>query len=97
MKLPRRNFLHLAAGAAALPAVSRIARAQAYLTRPVRVLEGFGSGSSADLAARLIGLGELGCDVHDGMPQIRGSGCGSHLVAALVRRCAGSSAHSYGQ
>jgi Flp pilus assembly protein CpaB len=37
MKLPRRNFLHLAAGAAALPAVSRIARAQAYPTRPVRV------------------------------------------------------------
>ena len=36
MKLPRRNFLHLAAGAAALPAVSRIARAQAYPTRPVR-------------------------------------------------------------
>ena len=38
MKLPRRNFLHLAAGAAALPAVSRVARAQAYPTRPVRLL-----------------------------------------------------------
>src|SRR5262252_9656839 len=38
MKLPRRNFLHLAAGAAALPAVSRIARAQAYPSRPVRLI-----------------------------------------------------------
>jgi tripartite-type tricarboxylate transporter receptor subunit TctC len=55
VKLPRRNFLHLAMGAATLPAASRIAGAQAYPTRPVRVLEGFGSGSSADLAARLIG------------------------------------------
>jgi tripartite-type tricarboxylate transporter receptor subunit TctC len=55
MKLPRRQFLHLATGAAALPAVSRVARAQAYPTRPVRVLEGFGGGSSADLSARLIG------------------------------------------
>ena len=41
MKLPRRQFLHLAAGAAALPAVSRIARAQAYPTRPVRIIVGF--------------------------------------------------------
>ena len=41
MKLPRRNFLHLAAGAAALPAVSRIARAQAYPSRPVRIVVGF--------------------------------------------------------
>jgi hypothetical protein len=40
MKLPRRNFLHLAAGAAALPAVSRIARAQAYPSRPVRIIVG---------------------------------------------------------
>jgi hypothetical protein len=39
MKLPRRNFLHLAAGAAALPAVSRIARAQTYPTRPVRMTQ----------------------------------------------------------
>ena len=41
MKLPRRNFLHLAAGAAALPAVSRIARAESYPTRPVRIVVGF--------------------------------------------------------
>jgi tripartite-type tricarboxylate transporter receptor subunit TctC len=55
MKLLRRNFLHLAAGAAALPAVSHIARAQAYPSWPVHLLEGFGAGSAPDIVARLIG------------------------------------------
>ena len=55
MKLPRRTFLHLAAGAAALPAVSRIAWAQAYPSRPVHLLEGFGAGAAPDIIARLIG------------------------------------------
>jgi len=55
MKLHRRNFLHLAAGAAALPAVSRVAWAQAYPTRPVRLIEGLGAGSAPDIVARLIG------------------------------------------
>ena len=55
MKLPRRNFLHLAAGAAALPAVSRIAWAQAYPARPVRLILGYAPGSAPDIVARLIG------------------------------------------
>jgi tripartite-type tricarboxylate transporter receptor subunit TctC len=55
MKLPRRQFLHLAAGVAALPAMSRIARAQAYPSRPVRVVVGFPAGGTADIVARLIG------------------------------------------
>src|SRR5262245_24314454 len=55
MKLPRRNFLHLAACAAALPAVSRVAWAQAYPSRPVRVIIGFPAGTTADIIARLMG------------------------------------------
>src|SRR5215471_7655667 len=54
MKLPRRNFLRLAAGAAALPALSRFAWAQAYPVRPVRLIEGFGAGGAPDIVARLI-------------------------------------------
>jgi len=55
MKLPRRKFLHLAAGAAALSAVSRAARAQVYPSRPVRVIVGFTPGSAPDIVARLVG------------------------------------------
>ena len=55
MKLPRRRFLHLAAGAAALPAVSRVAWAQAYPSRPLRLIIGYPPGGSADITARLTG------------------------------------------
>jgi len=54
MKVPRRRFLHLAAGAAALPAVSRIARAQTYPARPVHLIVGLPAGSAVDILARLV-------------------------------------------
>ena len=55
MKIPRRQFLNLAAPIAALLAVSRFASAQSYPMRPVRLIEGFGAGSAPDIVARLIG------------------------------------------
>jgi tripartite-type tricarboxylate transporter receptor subunit TctC len=55
MKLPRRHFLHLTAGAAALPALSSIARAQAYPARPVRLVVGAPAGGGFDIVARLMG------------------------------------------
>src|SRR5215467_13712548 len=64
--LGRRTLLHLAAGATALPAASRSARAQTYPTRPVRIIVGFPAGGGLDLSARLIGL-----ELSDGGPAHR--------------------------
>jgi tripartite-type tricarboxylate transporter receptor subunit TctC len=55
MKLPRRQFLHLAAGAAALPVMARLAWAQGWPSRPVRIVVGFAPAGIADILARLIG------------------------------------------
>src|SRR5262245_15972023 len=55
MKLSRRKFLYVAPGAIALPGISRMARAQAYPTRPVRLIVGFDAGGAADILARLMG------------------------------------------
>jgi tripartite-type tricarboxylate transporter receptor subunit TctC len=55
MKLPRRQFLRIAAGTATLPAVTRIARAQTYPTRPVRIVVGFAAGGGPDIVARITG------------------------------------------
>ena len=54
MKLPRRRFLHLAAGTAALPALARVATAQAYPSRPVRLIVGFPAGGPTDITARVM-------------------------------------------
>ena len=55
MKLPRRRFLYLAAGAAGLPVVPRISRAQSYPTRPVRWIVGYPPGGGADTVTRILG------------------------------------------
>ena len=85
MKLPRRQFLHLAAGAAALTAVSRIAEAQAYPSRPVRIIEGFGAGSALDIVARLIGQSLSGRLGQSFVIENR-SGASSNIAAEAVAR-----------
>jgi tripartite-type tricarboxylate transporter receptor subunit TctC len=85
MKLPRRKFLHLAAGAAALPAASRIARAQAYPSRPVRIIEGFGAGSALDIVARLIGQ-SLSEQLGQSFVIENRSGASSNIAAEAVVR-----------
>jgi len=85
MTLPRRRFLHLAAGAAALPAVSRAASAQGYPSRPVRVIVSSGPGSAADIIARLIGQS---LSEHLGQPFIIDNrpGAGSNIATEMVVR-----------
>ena len=88
MKLPHRKFLHLAAGAAALPAVSRMASAQAYPSRPVRIIVVFPSGGVASIVARLMGqwLSE-----HLGQPFVieNRPGAGGNLGTGGVARSGG--------
>jgi tripartite-type tricarboxylate transporter receptor subunit TctC len=85
MKLPRRTFLYLAAGAAALPSVSRVAWAQSYPTRPVRILVGFAAGQAIDILVRLVAQSlsdQLGQQfVIENRP-----GAGGNLAAEVVVR-----------
>ena len=67
MKLPRRQFLHLAAGAAALPAMPRFAWAQTYPTRPVRIIVGFAAGGATE-PNRTTAVGAAGTVVHHRQP-----------------------------
>src|SRR5262249_3715 len=60
VKFPRRQFLHLAAGAAALPFVTRVARAQSYPTRPITMVVAFGAGGPSDVIARVLAEGMRG-------------------------------------
>jgi hypothetical protein len=87
MKLPRRQFLHVAGSAAALPVVSRVAWAQAYPARPVRIIVGFPAGAATDVVARLMGqwLSE-----RLGKPFIveNRAGANSNIAAEVVTRAA---------
>jgi tripartite-type tricarboxylate transporter receptor subunit TctC len=85
MKLPRRQFLHLAAGVAALPIVPRVAWAQAYPTRPVRLIVGFLAGGAADITARLIGEW-LSEQLHQPVIVENRPGAGSNLATEAVIR-----------
>jgi tripartite-type tricarboxylate transporter receptor subunit TctC len=87
MKLPRRRFLHLAASAATMPAVSRVAKAQAYPAKPVRIVVGFPPGGNADLYARLIGQW-LSEQIGQQFFVENRSGAGGSLATEFVARAA---------
>ena len=83
MKIPGRTFLHLAAGAGTLPAISRFAWAQSYPTRPVRIVVGFAAGGGSDILSRLIAqwLSDRLCQTF--IVENR-TGAGSNLAAEAV-------------
>ncbi len=85
MKLPRRQFLHLAAGAAALPIMSRFARAQTYPSRPVRIIVGFAAGGNFDIVARLIGQ-SLSEQLHQPVTIENRPGASSNIATEAVIR-----------
>ncbi len=88
MELPRRRFLHLAAATAALPSMSRIALAQAYPTRPVRIVVGFVAGGVTDILARLIGQW-LSDQIGQPFVIEDRPGAGTNIAAELVANAAG--------
>src|SRR6266571_7279693 len=85
MKVLRRQFLHLAAVAATLPALSQFAIAQSYPTRPVHLLEGFGAGGAPDIVARLIGQ-SLSERLGQSFVVENRSGASSNIAAEAVAR-----------
>jgi len=87
MKLPRRQFLHLAAGAAALPALSRIASAQAYPSRPITIMVPFGPGSATDTVARIISQ-PLGIALKQNIVVEAKAGANGTIAATQVARAA---------
>src|SRR5262249_44376323 len=87
MKLPRRNFLRLAAGAAALPTISRVVWAQAYPTRPVRIIVGYPPGGTADVVARLIGQ-QLSDRLGQSFVVENRAGAGTNIATETVRNSA---------
>src|SRR3954452_17315744 len=85
MKLPRREFLHLAASIAVAPGLAHAAAAQVYPTRPIRLLNGYPPGGASDIVARVYGQGlqeRLGVAV---VVENRGGSGGNLAVAAAVR------------